>query len=240
MYNKKDPQSIQKMFGSIAKDYDFANACLSFRMHRSWNRALIKEILGEGEVKKVLDLCSGTGDIGLGILNDSLTKKKSVPEVAFLDFCSEMLAVCEEKVHNMQTSSLLQFIQADATAIPLPDASFDAVTLAYGIRNIKEPKKCMEEVFRVLTKGGRFGILELTKPKNAMLQWGHRLYLEAILPSVGKWVTSNKDAYSYLCNSIKSFVSPDELERNLKQVGFRRTYQRSLLGGVATVIISEK
>lgn len=239
-YTKEHPSSIRKMFSDIARNYDRGNAVLSFGLHRYWNRALIQEVLGShGETNSgsLLDLCSGTGDIAFSFLKDA----SQTHEVYLLDFCPDMLAIAKAKSQTpkLQRHSL-HFIEGDAQEIPLETSSMDHATVAYGIRNVQSPRRCIAEVYRVLKPGGRFGILELTRPKGRLLSWGHGIYLRGILPQIGRLFLSNQAAYKYLCDSIEAFVSPDALEKVMREVGFRETYQRRLSVGIATLIIGRK
>lgn len=236
VYNKNDPESIQKMFGSIAKSYDRTNAVLSFQMHRYWNWQLIRTTLLKSKPRTYLDLCCGTGEISINYL-----KKISDPsETYLLDFCPEMLAVAKERAKNLTTSHKITFLHADAQEIPLPDQSIDCITMAYGIRNIPNQKKCFNEIFRVLRKNGSLGILDLTQPQNPFLKTGHSFYLNHVVPVMGKWVTSNQEAYQYLCRSIKSFAKPEELKKMLEESGFKTPFIKNLMGGIATILVAQK
>lgn len=236
-YNKNDPLTIQNMFNSIAKRYDRANAVLSFQLHKYWNRELVRQVVSPQNSHTLLDLCCGTGDIALEYI-----KKSTTPCHAYLiDFCSNMLECAKTKMALQPFSDhKIQFIEADAQAIPLQDETIDCTTMAYGIRNIKDPALCMREVYRVLKPGGRFGILELTQPNNFLLRTGHRFYLKTILPILGKWLTSNPEAYQYLQSSIQNFIAPSELENIMKQSKFVNTKRLSLGGGIATILIGTK
>jgi len=236
-YSKQRPESIQEMFGSIADRYDFTNAVLSCQLHRWWNATLIKALQNKNPHSPLLDLCCGTGEIAFTYLR----KAKTSQHVFMLDFCEEMLACAQHKASNLSlTQHRLDFIQADAQEIPMPDDSVANISMAYGIRNVKNPALCLAEAYRVLKPGGWIGILELTEPENPFLKMGHRMYTGSILPIVGKWVTSNEQAYSYLCNSIRSFVKPKELEMVMKDAGFQANEIRPLTGGVATLLLGQK
>lgn len=231
-YRKDHPESIQNMFGSIAGQYDRTNAVLSFQMHRYWNNQLLSHLSGS-----LLDLCAGTGEIGFSYLK----KSKRPTKIYMLDFCEEMLGCAKLKGNDpLFRHHDVSYIQADAQAIPLQNACVQSVSVAYGIRNIHDPKKAMDEVFRVLEPGGTFAILELTEPSNRFLQLGHKFYLKTVLPLVGKFLTSNGQAYEYLCNSINAFVKPEKLEIMLQEVGFQETTKKPLSGGIATIISGRK
>ncbi len=236
-YHKDAPKSIQKMFGSIAKQYDRTNALLSFNLHQRWNKALASSISHPKKSFNYLDLCAGTGEIAFTVL-----KKHTIPINAYLlDFCDEMLQCAQDKAQETPfTSHQVQYIHADAQSIPLPDESIDCITIAYGIRNVQNPATCASEAYRVLKSGGSFSILELTQPNNPLLRLGHTLYLKTLLPMVGKLAASNHDAYRYLCDSIRSFISPDRMEKVLREAGFKDTSQIPLTGGIATIIRGKK
>lgn len=240
MYQKNDPSTIQKMFGSIAASYDRTNEILSFGLHKKWNRTLVKTLLNESKPESFLDLCGGTGEISFALLQQS--PKKMPSHIFLLDFCEEMLLRAQMKAQRLPTElqNSFTYIQADAQKIPLHPASVDSVAVAYGIRNIQDPLKCIQEVFRVLKPGGTFGILELTRPTNPLLNLGHRTYLRCFLPAAGWCITANREAYQYLCNSIQSFVEPTLLEKMLTEAHFCQIKRISLSGGIATILFAKK
>lgn len=237
-YTKQSPETIQKMFGSIAERYDRANAVMSFNMHKLWNAKLVKEVAGTQQHPRALDLCCGTGDIIFELL-----KKQTLPCTAHcLDFCPEMLQCAQIKSKTIPGIDRhhLSFIHGDAQQIPLDDRSVDCVTIAYGIRNVKDPSLCMREAYRVLDQGGIFGILELTIPSNPFLRLGHRFYLKNILPLIGKFVSDNQMAYEYLCQSIHAFTPPERLIKMLDEARFTEIKKISLMGGIATLVTARK
>ncbi len=232
-YTKSDPSSIQSLFNSIAPYYDRTNTMLSFGLHQKWNCAFIKKV---GQPKCLLDLCAGTGEIAYGFLENTWSDKAYL-----LDFSEKMLKEAKRKSERLGIHpERLEFIQGDAQEIPLPDMSVDAVTIAYGIRNIKEPIKCMKEAYRVLKWQGKFGILELTRPNSAFLRYAHSGYLHLGIPLLGKLLTRNRKAYRYLCNSIHHFVDPQELRHQLFETGFARVELIPLHAGIATILIATK
>lgn len=236
-YNKNDPKTIQSMFDSIAPSYDTTNGVLSFQMHRLWNYQLVKSIFKDSNSETLLDLCCGTGEIAFNYLK----KSKSPQKAHLVDFCSGMLECAKEKAKKKKLDKhAIEYTKADVQALPLPDVSINCAMMAYGIRNVKDPLQCFQEVFRVLCSNGRFGILELTEPNSSVLRLAHRLYLRTLLPLMGKAMTSNRDAYQYLCNSIHSFVKPDHLKNQLTAVGFSNVQIIPLTGGIATLILAQK
>lgn len=236
-YNKNDPATIRAMFDSIATNYDRTNAVLSFQMHKRWNAALVKEVLMAAKPKIFLDLCCGTGAIAF----DYLKGAKSPVRTFMLDFSGEMLAQARLQADYMKLNRHeINYLQADAQQIPLTNESVECATMAYGIRNIKHPETCLKEVYRVLMSEGLFGILELTQPNSLFMRMGHKFYLKAILPWLGRLLTSNKEAYEYLCNSIPTFIPPKQLELLMENAGFRQIKRKSLFGGVATLLVGKK
>ncbi len=232
-YKKDDPESIALMFDKIAKEYDKTNAIMSFRFHKIWNRKLVDKVCSK-KPGVFIDLCAGTGEITYEYL-----RRLDYPHVAHLvDFSAEMLDCAKHKGKNLPHD--IYYHHADVRKLPLDSSIGDAVTIAYGIRNVKDPLKCIQEVHRVLKPNGTFGILELTRPANPFLAFGHRFYLEKIVPKLGKLFASDKGAYEYLCNSIQAFSEPSKISKMLSQTGFKEIQITPMFGGIATLITSQK
>jgi demethylmenaquinone methyltransferase/2-methoxy-6-polyprenyl-1,4-benzoquinol methylase len=237
MYRKDSPLTIQSMFNSIANRYDLTNAVLSFSLHKYWNRVLVRHVR-RSLPHVLLDLCAGTGDIAF----DYLRRSSSPCQAYLIDFSSEMLEYAKRKANQFafHPHHQLSYIEADVQHLSLPDQFADCATMAYGIRNVQDPARCMREIFRVLKPGGCFGILELTRPRSQVLRFGHQIYLHTLLPFLGKCLTDNPQAYQYLCQSIQTFIAPEELQNLLTASGFTHTQHYSLTGGIATIILGYK
>lgn len=234
IYDKNLPQSIQNLFNSIASSYDITNTFLSFGLHKIWNKALVKHL---GTPETLLDLCAGTGEISFLMMN----KNKLLKKIFLLDFSKEMLLMAKHKSLKHPNKKVdTHFIQADASKIPLSNDQVDAISIAYGLRNIKEPQLCIKEAFRVLKPGSPFGILELTEPKYKVLNTLHQYYLKIFLPLIGKMLTTNKDAYKYLSKSIPQFLAPQKIMHILNDTGFENVRIIKQTGGIATLIIANK
>lgn len=236
-YSKQNPETIQKMFASIAANYDRGNAFLSFNLHRYWNRKLVEKVMESPFSGSLLDLCAGTGDIAAAFYKAAAKKMRPV-QVTLLDFCQELLDIAKQKLNFLSPDPF--FIYGDAQKLPFEANSFGCATVAYGIRNVAKPKLCIEEVFRVLQPGGTFGILELTRPSNPLIRPFHTLYLKAVVPIIGRLITTDKEAYNYLPESIFRFISPLLLQEYLKNAGFESISSTSLTLGTATIITARK
>lgn len=238
MYNKDSPTTIQEMFNSIAHRYDFTNEILSLRMHKKWNRALVTHVLAKDVSAQTtfVDLCAGTGDITFNYLE----RVKSNCQAFLVDFSSEMLDSAKKKAAQRFLNHSLSYIEADVQKVPLQSQVANCITIAYGIRNVQNPALCIQEAYRILKPGGCFGILELTRPNNTLLRFGHTIYLKTLLPLLGKLATDNKQAYQYLCNSIQTFIPPQKLFNLLNENGFEKIEKHLLLGGIATIFIAYK
>ncbi len=236
-YDKQCPESIQEMFGSIAENYDQANTILSMRLNKRWNSQLLDHVTAVCEPEVLLDLCCGTGDIAFNYLKNSSLSRQAI----LLDFCQEMLECAKKKASTMNFDHhAITYIQADAQKIPLENSSISCATMAYGIRNIKHPHECLSEIYRVLSDKGTFGLLELTRPPNPFFRLGHYVYLKTMIPFLGRWITSNRKAYEYLCQSINTFYAPDVLEDMLKKAGFQNIIKKPVTFGVATIFVARK
>ena len=222
------PDSIKECFSSIAPSYDRMNAILSMNMHQKWNGELATSVKG---ANNLLDLCAGTGEIAFRFLEEN---EQSI--AVLLDFCPEMLKLADKKGKALEPRFITQI--GDAQKLPFDEGAFDAATIAYGIRNVQNPLLCFRETYRVLQKGGRFSILELTRP-SGLMRMGHSLYL-GLLPLIGKIVAKKGTPYSYLAKSIQGFASPKILMEQMSEVGFVHIHEKRLLSGVATLITATK
>ncbi len=227
----KEPTTIAKMFNAIAPKYDTGNALLSFGLHNYWNTQLVQCAPQKLTSITHLDLCCGTGEITARYLR---TAKPAHYKGYLLDFSTEMLVVAKKRLNGND----ITFLEADAQEIPLPDASVDFITLAYGIRNIQNPFKCIQEAHRILKPGGAFAILELTRPQNKILRLGHAFHLKWMLPFVGNCL-GNKQAYKYLQGSIEKFMDAEQLKQKIL-AKFKAAEIRPLTGGIATLWVAKK
>jgi demethylmenaquinone methyltransferase / 2-methoxy-6-polyprenyl-1,4-benzoquinol methylase len=229
-YEKANPLSIRALFNSIAPKYDFGNAVLSGNLHRLWNRRLVAHVACS-KPTDVVDLCCGTGEIARRMM-----QKMPNSNYTLVDFSEEMLDLAKNRIKEGHCT----FCQADAESLPLPDASFDSATCAYGIRNILNRANAFTEVYRVLKPGAIFGIVELTRPSGRFLGALHRFYLRTMVPLVGRAITSNEAAYKYLCKSIEAFVPSEQIVRELEDAGFVAIEVVPQTFGIATLFFAKK
>ena len=227
----KSRETISSMFDSIAPVYDRLNHLLSFGIDRSWRRRLVRAVssfcaLRGGEVK-VLDMACGTGDVSIAL------KRKGL-DVIGADISENMLALARKKAPG------IDFRYGDASELPFADGSFDAVTIAFGIRNFDKRAQCIRELHRVLKDGGMLAIAEFSIPRNRLWRGIYTLYFKNILPAVGRLVSKQAYAYSYLPESSFDFPAPEKFRAELSEGGFRDVTVRSMTGGVSYLYIGRK
>jgi demethylmenaquinone methyltransferase / 2-methoxy-6-polyprenyl-1,4-benzoquinol methylase len=224
-----------KMFNAIAGRYDFLNRLLSLGQDLRWRRVL-KKYLPDTNRQTILDLATGTADVLI-----TLTKNNPKIDRGYgIDPAAKMLEIGRKKVIANRLEGRLMLNEGDAQALPFADDTFDAVTIAFGIRNIPDLRLALLEMYRVTKKGGRILILEFSKPENPILKAGHWLYLQVVVPSVGFLFSGNFKAYTYLNQTIQTFPYGDRFCKILKQMGFVDIKPHALMGGAATLYVAQK
>ena len=221
----KTPLKIRTMFDQISPRYDFLNHLLSLNSDVLWRRRAAA--LCEG-AKKVLDVCSGTGDMAIEI------HRRWGAEVVGSDFAYRMLEIGRLKAAKKFIGDRVRFQQADTLHLPYRDGTFDASTVAFGIRNVVDTERGISEMTRVIRPGGRVVILEFTLPGNALLRKGYLAYFGNILPTIGRMIARSEiDAYKYLPDSVARWPRPGELKAIMQSVGLRDVSYDLVFGGVA-------
>jgi demethylmenaquinone methyltransferase/2-methoxy-6-polyprenyl-1,4-benzoquinol methylase len=222
-------ERVRGIFSQIADKYDVFNAMASLGIDRSWRRELVKACaLTPGS--RVLDLASGTGDVAFTVAN--LGKPA---EVVATDFVPEMLAVAEKKAAQSPPAVPISFSVADAQDLPFADASFDVVTVAFGVRNFPERERNFAEVLRVLKPGGRYIILEFSRPTFAPWRGVYHTYLHYAIPTIGGVLTGDRAGFVYLNDSIRQFPTQPVLAAELKAAGFSTVSWKDLSGGIVAL-----
>jgi demethylmenaquinone methyltransferase/2-methoxy-6-polyprenyl-1,4-benzoquinol methylase len=222
-----DKADTPRMFTSIARRYDFLNHALSLNIDRRWRRDLIAALnVARGEV--VLDVATGTGDVAI-----ELARRTQASSIAGLDPSPGMLAVAQEKLSAAGTAEgRIQLVEGDALALPFPDASFDVVTIAFGLRNLPDYERGVNEMARVLRPGGRLAVLEFLPPAG-IARLVFRSYIATILPVVGRAISGSPEAYRYLASSIGSFIPAEDVRSLLAGAGLEAVTTRRLTAGIA-------
>jgi demethylmenaquinone methyltransferase/2-methoxy-6-polyprenyl-1,4-benzoquinol methylase len=230
----KTPSRIAGMFDAIAPRYDLLNHTLSAGMDRGWRNAAV-EALGLQPGSRVLDLCTGTGDLAI-----AMVRRTSGAHVVGVDFAGRMLALAREKVRAAKLEDVIHLVRGDATSVPLATGSCDAVTIGFGIRNVAEPDRALREIARVLRPGGRLAILEFGEPVIPGIRTLYGWYFKYLLPAVGRLVSRHDSAYSYLPASVRSFPPPDEFARSIAAADFSRVSPVPLTSGIVYLYIAER
>jgi demethylmenaquinone methyltransferase/2-methoxy-6-polyprenyl-1,4-benzoquinol methylase len=222
-------QWVRGMFGRVAPRYDLLNHLLSFHIDRFW-RALtvsrVKPIL-QRPGARVLDLCCGTGDLMLAL------QRRSGGLVFGSDFCHPMLIAAGEK--SVRKRARTSIFEADALQLPLADASFDLITVAFGFRNLADYEAGLREMHRLLKPGGTAAILEFTQPPNAVVRALNDFYTHRILPRIGGWVSGAPDAYTYLPDSVSKFPNAPNLAEKMRRNGFDEVKFEYFTGGMVAL-----
>ena len=225
--------TVPQMFDTISSRYDLINKILSLGLDRYWRRVVCKHLPSQQRIK-LLDCATGTGDQLVSILKNCPHVYDSVG----MDPADEMLAIGSKKL--LPYSSRAKLISASAEAIPFPNEMFDAITISFGIRNVADLSKSLSEIYRTLSPQGRLIILEFSHPQQKALRSLHRFYLNRVVSWVGKKLSSNEDAYTYLSNTIETFPQGDALKNILKQTGFLDVRVKPLTFGVVSLYICGK
>jgi len=224
-------RAVADMFTSIAPTYDLLNHLLSLNVDRRWRR-VTTTALAAGPADRVLDLCTGSGDLAFSLMGRSRAR------VVGADFSEGMLAVAKQKAKK--TGQLLPLVQADAMALPFLDGSFDGLMVAFGVRNFENLDGGLREMARVLRTGGRLAILEFSSPDQSFFGTLYRFYFSHILPRIGRLVSGAAGPYSYLPATVDGFPHPSALAGMLSSAGFQVLDQRPLTGGIATLHLCVK
>jgi demethylmenaquinone methyltransferase/2-methoxy-6-polyprenyl-1,4-benzoquinol methylase len=211
----KSPDRIAGMFDAIAGRYDLLNHLLSVGIDTLWRKRAIASLRLTGR-ERVLDLCTGTADLAIAAVRG----RPAAARVVGVDFAAAMLRVGRDKIAAQRLGDRIALVRGDATRIPAADGSVDAITIAFGIRNVDEVARACAEMHRVLRPGGRLAILEFAVPTTPGLSTVYLWYLRHVLPRVGRAVSRHNAAYGYLPASIGAFTPPEEFVKLLRQAGF--------------------
>ncbi len=221
---------VAEVFHSVAAKYDIMNDLMSFGVHRLWKRFAI-DCSGVRPGQKVLDLAGGTGDLTAKF--SRIVGEKG--QVVLADINDSMLKVGRDKLRDLGVVSNVEYVQANAQALPFPENTFDLVTIAFGLRNVTDKDEALRSIFRVLKPGGRLLILEFSKPSNDLLSKAYDMYSFNLLPTMGKVVANDSESYKYLAESIRMHPDQETLKGMMDTAGFEQTQYYNLTGGIVAL-----
>jgi len=229
--NKK--QQVTKMFDNISKEYDGLNRVISFGIDIKWRNKVV-DIVAENQPETILDIATGTGDLAISLA------KTNAHKIIGLDISDGMLEVGRKKIVAKHLEDKISMVLGDSEYLPFEDNSFDAITVAFGVRNFETLEKGLAEILRVLKPEGVFVILETSVPTKAPFQQGYKFYTKYILPTIGKVFSKDQSAYSYLCESASVFPFGEALNNILRKIGFINVEDLPQTFGVATIYKASK
>lgn len=221
---------VAEVFHSVAAKYDLMNDLMSMGVHRVWKRHTIA-CAGARPGNQILDLAGGTGDLTAKfsrIVGDQ-------GKVILADINDSMLKVGRDKLRDLGIVGNVEYVQANAEALPFADNSFDVVTIAFGLRNVTDKDKALASIYRVLKPGGRLLVLEFSKPTTEGLSKLYDWYSFNLLPTMGKIITNDADSYQYLAESIRMHPDQDTLQSMMENVGFEEVSYQNLTGGIVAL-----
>lgn len=230
MAKEEKQKLVANVFHSVADKYDLMNDLLSFGIHRLWKRFTI-DCSGVRKGQKVLDLAGGTGDFTAKF--SRLVGQSG--EVVLADINDSMLQVEREKLRNLGVVGNVNYVQANAEALPFPDNTFDCVIISFGLRNVTDKDKALRSMYRVLKPGGRLLVLEFSKPILDPLSKAYNFYSFNILPKIGEMVVNDGESYRYLAESIRMHPAQEPLKEMMLQAGFEEVSYYNLTAGIVAL-----
>lgn len=221
-------EQVTEMFDKVSSDYDFLNRIMTFGIDISWRKNVVA-LVKEGKAKKVMDIATGTGDLAI------LLAKSDIDDVTGLDISPGMLEIGKQKVNAEGLSNKIDMIIGDSEELPFEDGTFDAITVAFGVRNFENLELGLQEILRVLKPKGALIVLETSQPSKFPVKQGFQFYSKYIIPTIGKIFSKDKSAYDYLPESAAAFPYGETFNNILLKTGFNssKVYPQTL--GVATI-----
>jgi demethylmenaquinone methyltransferase / 2-methoxy-6-polyprenyl-1,4-benzoquinol methylase len=232
----KTGSRVQEMFAQIAPRYDLMNHLLSLGIDILWRKRTVRELRLDGDLP-ILDCCTGTGDLALMLAK----RVAGRVDVVGTDFCAPMLQLAKKKHETSESGFPVRFLEADTQLLPFSDSAFQAVTVAFGLRNVQDTDVGLRELTRVCAPGGQVAVLEFSKPTIPGLKHIYQAYFKHVLPRVGQSLAKNQQsAYEYLPNSVLEFPCGQALADRMQAVGLRDVRVIPLTFGVATLYVGER
>lgn len=229
-------EQVEQMFNSIAPAYDFMNTAMTFGLHRYWRTSALRKI-APALSGDVLDIATGTGDLVFHIARRYRSRK-----ITGVDLSEGMLSIAEKKLMSLpqEERERIEFRVADCLQLPFEDESFDAITVAYGVRNFEHLRAGYAEMLRVMRSGGRLCVIELATPRNPIVKGLYRVYAGGIIPIAGRIVSGDSAAYSYLPKSIAAAPQRDDMAQIIRDTGFANISWRCLTMGTIAIYTAKK
>jgi demethylmenaquinone methyltransferase / 2-methoxy-6-polyprenyl-1,4-benzoquinol methylase len=227
-------KQVENMFDKIAFRYDFLNRFLSAGIDIGWRKKAIRQLI-DFKPEKILDVATGTADFA--ITSFEILKPESIVGI---DISDGMLDIGRKKIAKAGLQNSIELLNGDSEAILFDDNSFDAVTVAFGVRNFENLEKGLSEIKRVLKPGGKLIVLECTKPSFPVLKQLYNFYMKFITPKIGKIIAKNNEAYQYLNDSVLKFPEKESFIQILKQSDYRNAFYKTLTLGICTIYCAEK
>jgi len=228
-----DKDKVRAMFNDIAPKYDFLNHFLSGGIDIMW-RKKVRRLLAKSNPKRILDVATGTGDLAVELTN------LNPDSIVGIDIATEMLDVGVEKIKRKGLNNVIELQEGDAENIKFDNNTFDAITVAFGVRNFENLNKGLKEMHRVLKPNGIVAVLEFSKPKSFPFKQAYGFYSKYILPTMGKAVSKSDEAYKYLPESVQGFAEDKAFLNELEKAGFKSVKQTRLTMGIATLYSGSK
>ena len=224
-----DQQAVTEMFDDISSRYDFLNHLLSFQIDKIWRRKTSR-LVAKSQPTAILDVATGTADLAIRLAKDNPTAT-----ITGVDLSEKMLNIGKQKIAQKQLSQRITLQIADAAHLHFGDNSFDAVTVAFGVRNFEHLEAGLQEMLRVIKDHGFIAILEFSRPQNSLVKWPYRIYSKHVLPLIGRAFSKHQTAYTYLPSSIEAFPENTIFKEALKTIGIGDISSRAFSGGIATL-----
>ena len=236
-YNEEQSkkEQVEQMFDNIAPTYDKLNHIMSLNIDRVWRRRVMR-IVRRAKAHKIMDVATGTGDLAI-----AMAKRVDRTQILGVDLSEEMLAVARRKVEKQGLEERSMRAKGDAENLDMVTSeSIDAATVAFGVRNFENIERGLKEIYRTLKPGGKLVVLEFSMPKNRLIRWVYSQYAHRLLPRIGGMISKDKQAYTYLPDSVEEFPAPERFAEMLRSVGFTRVKTRSQSFGIAYIYDATK
>ena len=229
----KENNNTKEMFDSISKEYDFINNLITFGSHKKWKKQIVN-ISKKNKPKQILDLATGTADIAIELTSIENCK------ITGLDISSKMLSIGQTKIDKLKLNRNISLEEGDAENLKFNDATFDVVTIGYGVRNFTNLKNSLNEIYRVLKKDGLLIVLETSLPTNPLMSFFYNIHTKFYVRLIGKIFSNNSTAYNYLESSAKTFPYGEEFKKILLDLKFKDISLYIKLFGASTIYVAKK